>query len=789
MDNPALIELGLLVVGFVMSTTLGILGGDDFMLGSGYFTYLSFSSLNFAGLYAYTVLLPLAFIFFFIMSLMIYKMRAIPAAIKCLYFGLTIGLGITAIVRAYIAYDVGVLLECGVFCFSEEDDDNITGKIGLKYLSGLMLMLVMLPLVVLMVFPMINVVLQRIKELAGTDQDAQSDISSESALPTDSTSLLGDSREDGKRYMEAPSLLSARAWKIVVLVSSLFLFFPFILVLVMYFPSSFEYFIPSMIRSNVLTCSYDVEEPPSTTISLGDAIRFEIGGACLKFWPDLQIFYFAIYATAVVAIAAVHSRELRTILHSRPKFLWGFSLGESFVVVLFSLMLIFEFIYWYTIRPLWNNAKQDSLPASERLARTMGQLANMVMGLLVFPLSRNNLWTYCLGLGWESMLWFHQLLGDVFLAITFIHIVSWCVYYDEVGYRWFQNLMYNTEYHSDNFTISLQTWIVFPFFVTQGILTMSYIRRNYFEVFYYAHHLFMALFISTLWHANSAWYYLLPGLVLWFFDRILRTFNAYGTVKVLNCKAIRGSTDSNVTMLSYVVKPMGFPTSLDNDIGFTPMNMSTGQYAFINIPSISGTEWHPFSISSSPGDMSTTHHIKDMGEGTWTNKLHTIVRSEPKDLTISVDGPYGSPFTTTGYRKITLVAGGIGITAAHSIFKGLFRQPAVLPPELVSVELIWVMKDKSSIDMFKDTFEELGEKGGYDGRFVASFFVTGNAEGRRGSYEYKMGRPDIYEVVRELAPLGMEALVWHCGPKALGDTCAEATMEFGVDYKNDSFEF
>ena len=68
MEISRLTELGLYAVGFVVSLTLGIIGGNDFLFESKYFTQLKYSAENFAGLYGYTVLLPLAAIFFFIMS-------------------------------------------------------------------------------------------------------------------------------------------------------------------------------------------------------------------------------------------------------------------------------------------------------------------------------------------------------------------------------------------------------------------------------------------------------------------------------------------------------------------------------------------------------------------------------------------------------------------------------------------------------------------------------------------------------------------------------------------------
>ena len=35
-----------------------------------------------------------------------------------------------------------------------------------------------------------------------------------------------------------------------------------------------------------------------------------------------------------------------------------------------------------------------------------------------------------------------------------------------------------------------------------------------------------------------------------------------------------------------------------------------GQYAFVNFPTVSALEWHPFTISSAPSGQHVTFHIK-----------------------------------------------------------------------------------------------------------------------------------------------------------------------------------
>ena len=55
-----------------------------------------------------------------------------------------------------------------------------------------------------------------------------------------------------------------------------------------------------------------------------------------------------------------------------------------------------------------------------------------------------------------------------------------------------------------------------------GILAHWSVRRRWWELFHVSHHIFMALFLSTLWHATASWQYVLAGLSLWFLDRLMR---------------------------------------------------------------------------------------------------------------------------------------------------------------------------------------------------------------------------------------------------------------------------
>ena len=46
---------------------------------------------------------------------------------------------------------------------------------------------------------------------------------------------------------------------------------------------------------------------------------------------------------------------------------------------------------------------------------------------------------------------------------------------------------------------------------------------------------------------------------------------------------------------------------------------SPGQYTFVSVPSVGAQEWHPFTITSAPGDPYISVHIRVVGD--WTESL------------------------------------------------------------------------------------------------------------------------------------------------------------------------
>ncbi|KAK4342361.1 hypothetical protein RND71_038177 [Anisodus tanguticus] len=118
----------------------------------------------------------------------------------------------------------------------------------------------------------------------------------------------------------------------------------------------------------------------------------------------------------------------------------------------------------------------------------------------------------------------------------------------------------------------------------------------------------------------------------------------------------------------------------------------SGQYLFLQCPTISSFEWHPFSITSSPGDDCLSVHIRMVGD--WTNELKRVFTEDDSSACetgrakfrehgnvdqrglprLLVDGPYGAAAQDyQNYDVLLLVGLGIGATPFISILKDLLN--------------------------------------------------------------------------------------------------------------------
>jgi respiratory burst oxidase len=242
-------------------------------------------------------------------------------------------------------------------------------------------------------------------------------------------------------------------------------------------------------------------------------------------------------------------------------------------------------------------------------------------------------------------------------------------------------------------------------------------RLTGFNAFWYSHHLLVIVYILLIvhgimiyleqkWYKKTTWMYLAVPFLLYAGERTLRALRSgYYSVQILKFSIYPGNVLSVV-----MTKPQGF-------------KYKSGQYIFVKCPAVSPFEWHPFSITSAPGDDYISVHIRTLGD--WTEELkrvfaaagaseppaiaktqaETTEKSEGKSLPkLFVDGPYGAPAQDYAKYDVLLLVGlGIGATPFISILKDL----------LMNIKLTEDNRMESNSDSSK-SFTESPRKGKHD---------------------------------------------------------------------------
>ncbi|KAJ2158187.1 hypothetical protein GGF46_003960 [Coemansia sp. RSA 552] len=135
------------------------------------------------------------------------------------------------------------------------------------------------------------------------------------------------------------------------------------------------------------------------------------------------------------------------------------------------------------------------------------------------------------------------------------------------------------------------------------VASIPVVRRRFYEVFYWVHHLFVPCVILLFVHGGAEsfqWYIIAPGLI-YIVDRLYR----FGRSRFRRPR-----------ILAVIQHPSNV---IELKIERRGMKFQVGQYIYLNIPSISLIEWHPFTLTSAPEEDVLSVHI--WVAGGWTRKL------------------------------------------------------------------------------------------------------------------------------------------------------------------------
>ncbi|KAM4560086.1 NADPH oxidase 2 [Odontesthes bonariensis] len=270
--------------------------------------------------------------------------------------------------------------------------------------------------------------------------------------------------------------------------------------------------------------------------------------------------------------------------------------------------------------------------------------------------------------------------------------------------------------------------------------SMEVIRRSYFEVFWYTHHLFVIFFIGLVlhgfgrivrgqtaaslqtnkpdacadrfedWGRNQSgcavpefagnppmtWKWVLAPMILYLCERLVRIYRSHQ--KVVITKVVMHPSKT----LELQMKRKGF-------------HMEVGQYVSIQCPSVSRLEWHPFTLTSAPEEDYFSAHIRIVGD--WTQALYEACvgdKSEPQEAwklpKVAIDGPFGTASEDVfRYEVVMLVGAGIGVTPFASILKSVWYKHIQNNQDVFTKKIYfyWLCPETEAFEWFADLLQTL----------------------------------------------------------------------------------
>ncbi|NXA32559.1 NOX1 oxidase, partial [Eudromia elegans] len=283
----------------------------------------------------------------------------------------------------------------------------------------------------------------------------------------------------------------------------------------------------------------------------------------------------------------------------------------------------------------------------------------------------------------------------------------------------------------------------------------EFIRRNYFELFWYTHHLFVVYFAGLVIHGIAglvrgqtpqsmreapphrcaqhllhgacghrcceepefgsipaeSWKWVLAPVLLYIFERLLRVWRA--RQKVVVTKVVMHPS----RVLELQLQKKGF-------------RMEVGQYIFVNCPAVSLLEWHPFTLTSAPEEDFFSIHIRAAGD--WTEGVIDAFQQQKAETPrIEVDGPFGTASEDVfQYEVAMLVGAGIGVTPFASVLKSIWYkfQQADQALKTKKIYFYWLCRDTGAFAWFNDLLASLEQKMAESGKadfLTYRLFLTG----------------------------------------------------------------
>nr|KYP77111.1 hypothetical protein KK1_021382 [Cajanus cajan] len=312
-------------------------------------------------------------------------------------------------------------------------------------------------------------------------------------------------------------------------------------------------------------------------------------------------------------------------------------------------------------------------------ASIFGVVGNICLAFLFFPVARGSCMLPLLGLTSENSIKYHVWIGHMTMLLFTFHGICYIIVWAAI-----HKISSMLEWNNTGISIVAgEIALLSGLFL--WIATIPCVRRKCFELFFYSHHLYILFMVFFGFHVGvSGIFFILPGFYLFLVDRCLRFLQSRRQVRLVSARVL----PCEAVELNF---------SKGYGLTYNPTSVM-----FVNVPSISKLQWHPFTITSNSNLERDKLSVVIKSEGTWTKKLYQLLSppSTVDHLVVSVEGPYG-PVSTNYLRHDTLVmvSGGSGITPFISIIRELIYLNTTFKYKTPKVVLICAFKISSSLSM------------------------------------------------------------------------------------------
>ncbi|KAK0353789.1 hypothetical protein LTR02_012401 [Friedmanniomyces endolithicus] len=407
---------------------------------------------------------------------------------------------------------------------------------------------------------------------------------------------------------------------------------------------------------------------------------------------------------------------------------------------IFHLFHVFLFIFgWYKQATTGSLAALNSLHFSVWFSRGAGLVLSVDVLLILLPMCRNLLRIIRPKIRWlplDESQWFHRQVAYSLLFWTTVHVSAHYVNFFNVE-RSLVRAESAVQIHytqAGGITGHVMLLCMLLMFTTAH----AKIRQQSYETFWYTHHLFIPFLLAMYTHATGCfvrdsvapyspfagqgfwghclgyegWRWELVGGGLYLCERVYREVRSRRSTEII--KVVKHPYDAVEIQFR---KPS--------------MRYKAGQWLFLNLPSVSTTQWHPFTITSCPFDPYISVHVRQVGD--FTRSLASALGAGPEQASLydeldpmgmyevalangvempklRIDGPYGAPAEDVFENEVAVLIGtGIGVTPWAAILKNIWhmRLSPNPPKRLRRVEFIWVCKDTTSFEWFQALLSSL----------------------------------------------------------------------------------